>query len=150
MVTAPASGQVIDLKFTSPGAVVRPGDTIAEIVPSDARLTIEAHVRPEDVNNVYLEQPARVKFNALKYRNARMASGTVSYVSADRLIDETTRMPYYGVTILVDDKSLFAAGDLKLHAGMPAEVYIEGITQTPFQYLVDPITSVVRRAGRQM
>lgn len=150
VVTAPASGQVIDLKFTSPGAVVRPGDTIAEIVPSDAKLTIEAHVRPEDVNSVYLEQPARVKFSALKYRNALMARGMVSYISADRLIDETTRMPYYGVTIVVDDDSLFAAGELKLHAGMPAEVYIEGITQTPLQYLTDPITSVVRRSGRQM
>ena len=34
VVTAPAGGEVIDLKFTSPGAVVRPGDSIAEIVPS--------------------------------------------------------------------------------------------------------------------
>ena len=33
VVVAPAGGEVIDLKFTSPGAVVRPGDPIAEIVP---------------------------------------------------------------------------------------------------------------------
>ena len=37
VVVAPASGEIIDLKFTSPGAVVRPGEPIAEIVPSDAR-----------------------------------------------------------------------------------------------------------------
>ena len=53
VVVAPASGEVIDLKFTSPGAVVHPGEPIAEIVPSDARLMIEARIRPEDINHVY-------------------------------------------------------------------------------------------------
>ena len=46
VVAAPASGEVIELKFTSPGAVVRPSEPIAEIVPSDARLMIEAYIRP--------------------------------------------------------------------------------------------------------
>ena len=69
MVTAPAAGEVIDLKFTSPGAVVRPGEPIADIVPADANLVLEAHIRPEDINNVRLEQRARVKFTAYKYRN---------------------------------------------------------------------------------
>ncbi len=59
-------------------------------------------------------------------------------------------MPYYSVTILVDADSLNGAGDLKLQAGMPAEVYIEGITQTPLQYLIEPIDSVLRKARRQM
>ncbi|MSQ19790.1 MAG: HlyD family efflux transporter periplasmic adaptor subunit [Betaproteobacteria bacterium] len=85
VVIAPASGDVIDLKFTSPGAVVRPGETIAEIVPSDARLTIEAQVRLEDLNNVQRDQPARIKFTAFKYRNAELMTGKVAYVSADRL-----------------------------------------------------------------
>jgi HlyD family secretion protein len=52
--------------------------------------------------------------------------------------------------ILVDPDSLRAASDLKVQAGMPAEVYIEGSKQTPLQYLVEPITSTVRKAGRQM
>jgi membrane fusion protein, epimerase transport system len=150
VVTAPASGDVIDLKFTSPGAVVRPGETIAEVVPSDTKLTIEAQIRPEDVNNVQIDQAARIKFTALKLRNADMVRGKVSYVSADRLVDKTTNMPYYSVTIIADHDSLASVGDLKLQAGMPAEVYIEGVTQTPLQYLIDPITSVVRKAGRQM
>ena len=37
-VKAPASGEVMYLKFTSPGAIVRAGDPSAEIVPSDAKL----------------------------------------------------------------------------------------------------------------
>ncbi len=151
VVTAPASGKVIDLKFTSPGAVVRAGEPIAEIVPSDAKLMIEAQIRPEEVNNVQQDQRARIKFTAFKYRNSSMVTGKVTYVSADRLIDRASNLPYYSAMILADSDSVQAAGaDLKLQAGMPAEVYIEGSTQTPLQYLTAPITDTVRKAGKQM
>jgi HlyD family secretion protein len=150
VVAAPAAGEVIDLKFTSPGAVVRPGEPIAEIVPSDTRLLVEAQIRPEDISNVSLEQRAQVKFTAFKYRASAMVTGKVTYVSGDRLVDRANNFPYYSVMILVDPDSLRAASDLKVQAGMPAEVYIEGTKQTPLQYLVEPITSTVRKAGRQM
>jgi epimerase transport system membrane fusion protein len=150
VVTAPAAGEVIDLKFTSPGAVVRAGEPIADIVPVDANLVLEAQIRPEDVSNVRLEQPARIKFTAYKYRNLTMVWGKVTYVSADRLVDKTTNVPYYSVMITVDPQSLREAGELQVQAGMPAEVYIEGSRQTPFQYLAEPITSTIRKAGRQL
>jgi HlyD family secretion protein len=150
VVAAPASGEIIALRVTSPGAVVAPGEAIAEIVPSDARLMIEAQIRPEEINHVQVDQPARIKFTAYKYRSTSMVAGRVTYVSADRLIDRATNLPYYGVTIAADAQSLRDAGDLKLQAGMPAEVYIEGSKQTPLQYLAEPITSTIRKAGRQM
>jgi HlyD family secretion protein len=150
VVTAPAAGEVIDLKFTSPGAVVRAGEPIADIVPTDANLVLDAQIRPEDISNVRLEQPARIKFTAYKYRNLIMVHGKVTYVSADRLIDKAHNTPYYSVMITVDTQSLREAGELEVQAGMPAEVYIEGSRQTPFQYLAEPITSTIRKAGRQL
>jgi HlyD family secretion protein len=151
VVRAPAAGTVIDLRFNSPGAVVRAGEPIAEIVPSDARLMIEAQVRPEEINNVHLDQSARIRFTAFKFRNAAIVTGKVSYISADRLIDKASNAPYYGVMILVDPHSVEAAGsNLTLQAGMPAEVFIDGSTQTPLQYVTTSITSALRRAGRQM
>ena len=150
VVVAPASGAIIELKFTSPGAVVRPGDSIAEIVPADARLMIEAHIRPEELNHVQFNQRARIKFTAFKYRNTSMVTGRVTYVSADRLIDRASNLPYFSVTILADPESLQSVGEFNLQAGMPAEVYIEGSKQTALQYLVEPLASTVRKAGRQM
>ena len=112
---------------------------------------IEAHIRPEDINNVQLGQHARVKFTAFKYRNTLMVTGKVTYVSGDRLIDRATQP----ALLQRDDprrcrRRCRPSGDLKLQAGMPAEVYIEGPKQTPLQYLVEPITSTIRKAGRQM
>jgi HlyD family secretion protein len=151
VVKAPTAGEVIDLKFTSPGAVIRPGEPIADIVPVDARLLLEAHIRPEDINNVRLGQRARIRFTAFKYRSTALAAGTVTYVSGDRLIERATNLPYYSVMITADAESLHdMPPDFKIQAGMPAEVYIDGATQTPFQYLAEPITSTIRKAGRQM
>jgi membrane fusion protein, epimerase transport system len=111
---------------------------------------VEAQVRPEDISNVHLGQRARVKFTAFKYRNTMMVDGKVTYVSGDRLIERQTGVPYYSALILADPQALAAIGDFKLQAGMPAEVYIEGSKQTALQYLAEPVTTTLRRAGRQM
>ena len=150
VVVASATGEVMELKFTSPGAVVHPGEPIAEIVPSDARLLVEAYIQPNQINHVHREQGVRIRFTAFKYRSTTMVTGKVMYVSADRLVEPASHMPYYSVMILADADSLHAAGDLKLQAGMPAEVYLEGATVTPLQYLLEPITSTLRRAGREI
>lgn len=150
VVVAPATGEVIGLKFTSPGAVVGPAEAIADIVPSDTQLLVEAHIRPEDIGSVRLHQRARVKFTAFKYRNTSMVTGRVSYVSGDRLLDRQTNLPYYSVMIQADLESLRSIGDFKLQAGMPAEVYMEGVTQTALQYIAEPITTTIRRSARQM
>lgn len=150
VVVAPASGKVIDLKFSSAGAVLRAGDAIAEIVPDDARLLIEARIRPEEIDHVFLEQKARVKITSFKYRTTSMLAGKVSYVSPDRLVDRSNNTPYFSVTITVDDLALQSASELKLQAGMPAEVYMEGVKRTPLEYMLEPITATVRRAGKQM
>ena len=151
VVVAPASGEIIDLKFTSPGAVIRPGEPIAEIVPGDDNLVIEAHIRPEEISHVYIDQPTRIRFTAFKYRSTSMVTGKVTQISGDRLIERGSNLPYYNVIIIVDPESLqAAAGDSKLQAGMPAEVYLEGAPQTPLQYLAEPITSTIRKAGRPL
>ncbi len=149
IVRAPVSGEIIDLKFASRGSVVRPGDTIAEIVPADTNLFLESRIRPEEIGYVTLDQPARIKFTAFKYRNTSMVSGKVTYVSGDRLIDKTGN-PYYSVLVLADADSLKPLVDFKVQAGMPAEVYLDGTPQTPFEFLTEPIMATVRKAGRMM
>jgi HlyD family secretion protein len=99
---------------------------------------------------VRVDQLAEVKFTAFKYRSESMVKGRVSYVSGDRLTDRQSGMSYYAATIQVDGEALRQAGNIKVQAGMPAEVYIQGTKQTPLQYIVEPVTTTIRKAGRQM
>ncbi len=149
VITAPASGEVIGLKYPVPGAVIPPRETIADIVPDDTRLVTEARIRPDDINRIAQGQPADIRFTAFKYRTTQLVRGKVIYISADRLVDRATEAPYYSVLVEADPASLAKAGDLKLLAGMPAEVFIEGEKRTPLQYLLEPVTQVLRHAGRE-
>jgi HlyD family type I secretion membrane fusion protein len=149
VIVAPADGDVINLKFTSPGAVVSPREPIADIVPANPRLVVEAHIRTEDVSRVHKDQSAEIRFTAFKYRTTQLVEGKVFYVSPDRLVDQATKQPYYVALVEASPESLAKAGDIKLLAGMPAEVYIKGEERTPLQYLVEPVTQVLRHAGRE-
>lgn len=149
VISAPATGEIIDLKYATPGAIIPPRETIADVVPDDTRLVIEARVRTEDINQIQRGQAADIRFTAFKYRTTRLVSGKVIYISADRLIDRADNLAYYSALIEADPESLRTAGDLKLQAGMPAEVYIKGEERTPLQYLIEPVTQVLDRAARE-
>jgi len=149
VIVAPADGEVIDLKYATPGVVIPPRETIADIVPADTRLLTEARIRTEDINRVHKGQEADIRFTAFKARTTQLVHGKLVYVSADRLVDRATNVPYYTALVEADPASLASAGDLKLLAGMPAEVYLKGEERTPLEYLAEPVTQVLRRAGRE-
>lgn len=149
VILAPADGHVLNLRFTSAGAVVAPRETIADIVPSNPRLVVEARLRTEDVSRVQPGQAAEIRFTAFKYRTTKLVEGKVMYVSPDRLIDRDSRQAYYSTLIEADAAQLAAQGEIRLQAGMPAEVYVRGEDRTALQYLVEPVTQVMRRAGRE-
>jgi membrane fusion protein, epimerase transport system len=149
VIAAPAAGEVMNLRFTSPGAVVSPREPIADIVPSDARLMVEARIRTEDVSRIAQGQAAEIRFTAFKYRTTQLVAGKVFYVSPDRNVDRQSGAPYYTAVIEADAASLARSGEMKLQAGMPAEVYVKGGERSALQYLLEPVTDVVRRAGRE-
>nr|WP_217346622.1 HlyD family type I secretion periplasmic adaptor subunit [Noviherbaspirillum sp. L7-7A]MBV0881090.1 HlyD family type I secretion periplasmic adaptor subunit [Noviherbaspirillum sp. L7-7A] len=149
VIVAPADGEVMDLKYATPGVVIPPRETIADIVPDDTRLLTEARIRTEDINRVHKGQEADIRFTAFKARTTQLVHGKLVYVSADRLVDRATNVPYYTALVEADPASLASAGDLKLLAGMPAEVYVKGEERTPLQYLAEPVTQVLRRAARE-
>ena len=149
VIVSPVAGEVMDLKVTAPGAVIPPRETIAEIVPDNQKLIIEAMVRPEDINRVQRGQAAQMRFTAFAYRTTKLVDGTVKYISADRMVDRQANTAFYVAHIEADPTKLVEAGDMKLLAGMPVEVYIEGEKRTVLQYLMEPLSQVVNRAGRE-
>ena len=149
VIAAPVAGQVVNLKFATPGSVISPREPIADIVPADPRLVVEAHLRTEDVGRVAQGQRADIRFTAFQYRTTKLVEGKVFYVAADRSVDRQTNQAYYVALIEADPASLAQSGEMKLQAGMPAEVFIKGEERTPLQYLVEPVTQVLRRAGRE-
>jgi HlyD family type I secretion membrane fusion protein len=149
LVKAPVAGEVVGLRVTTPGAVVGPRDPLLELVPENPDLIIEARVQPEDIASVSKGAAADVRLTAFKQRITPVVSGEVVYVSADRLQAKPDEPPYYAAHIRVGPDALQAAGDLRLQAGMPAEVFIRTESRTALQYLLTPVSAYLQRSMRE-
>ena len=139
---SPVRGIVKNLKVTTRGGVVGPGETIMEIVPLDDKLYVEAQIRPQDVAFLHEGQPASVKITAYDYTIYGMLQGELVFISADTIQDETRRdeQPYYRVRVLTDKAHLDGPnGPLPIKPGMVAEVDIQTGRKTVLEYLLKPI-----------
>lgn len=146
-VIAPIGGEVVGLRVFTAGAVVGPREVLLEIVPAEKTLIVEARIRPEDINHVHVGDEAEIRLTAYKQRTTPLVGGRISYVSGDRLVDtENKNAAYYVAQIAVPPANL---GELKMLAGMPAEVFVRTDTRTVLDYLLAPVTSYLRRAMRE-
>jgi HlyD family type I secretion membrane fusion protein len=147
--TAPVAGKVVSLAVHSKGAVVRPGDLVMEIVPLNDQLDVEAHVRPEDADDVHVGMTARVNLGAHNQRRLPMITGIVRTVSADRLVDQHTNQAYFNVIVAVDRSQLKDYPDVKLIPGMPVDVSLDTGARTAVDYFLEPISAVFRHGMRE-
>ncbi|HSP24789.1 MAG TPA: HlyD family type I secretion periplasmic adaptor subunit [Saliniramus sp.] len=152
-IVAPVEGIVVKLRYHTSGGVIEAGKNIMEIVPQDEKLIIEARVRPQDIDGVKRGQKAMIRLTALNQRVTPMVEGRVIYVSADALPDErfSERMQgdLYVARVELDPSSTDSIKDFQPTPGMPAEVYIETLERTFFQYLAQPLRDSMARAFRE-
>jgi len=150
VVTAPVSGTVVDLRFKTEGGIVRQGEEILDIVPSEDALLIDARVSPTDIDVVHAGLSAQIHLSAFSSRGLPRIQGLVRSVSADRLVDSQTHQAYYLARVEVDREELRRIDPhLDLIAGMPAEVLIVTRERTLFQYLFEPFFDTFRRSFRE-
>ncbi|HZF30163.1 MAG TPA: HlyD family type I secretion periplasmic adaptor subunit [Gammaproteobacteria bacterium] len=146
-VRAPVAGKVVSIFHES--GVVKPGETLMELLPGEDLLVVEAHVRPEDIDNVAQQQKVRVRLTAYSQRRTSSLEGRVQEVSADRIIDRQGDKAYYLARVIVDPTELAAHSELKLYPGMPATVFIETGEETMLDYLLSPLFSGLERGLRE-
>jgi HlyD family secretion protein len=149
VITAPIAGIVNNLRFRTQGGVIRPGEPILDIVPTEEKLVIDVLVNPTDIDLVEPGMNALVHLTALSNRSTPRLDGLVSRVSAERIIDEQTGAAHYNARVEVERSALVEIGDPRLTVGMPAEVIIVSRERTMLNYLLQPLTDALRRAGRE-
>jgi HlyD family type I secretion membrane fusion protein len=145
-IRAPQSGIVVGLDVHTLGGVISPGQPILDIVPKEDELVIEAQVAPQDIDKIAIGLEATVRLSAFDLRSTPELSGTVFATSADRLIEEASREPYYLVAARIPDAELAKLQGLELVPGMPAEVFIRTGERTALSYLLKPLTDGMARA----
>ena len=150
VITAPISGVVLNLRFKTNGGVLKPAEPIMDIVPAEDMLLIDAKVSPVDIDVVRVGLHAKVQLTAYSGRSTPRLNGIVRTVSADRIVDEGSRQPYYLARVHVDREEIrqLHAG-IDLIPGMPAEVLIVTGERTMAGYLFQPFLDALWRSFRE-
>ncbi|MFN8831173.1 MAG: HlyD family type I secretion periplasmic adaptor subunit [Labrys sp. (in: a-proteobacteria)] len=152
---APVAGIVTNMRFFTPGGIVRPGEPILDIVPAGERLVVEARIDPKDIDTVAIGLPAEVHLTAFRQRRVPLILGKVIYVSADIEIDAEARARgqqggFYRARIELPADQLRLLHDLPpLSPGMPADVIVSAGERTLLEYLLEPLRESLRRAFRE-
>ena len=146
---SPVDGIIKTLHVRSVGGVVKPGERVADIVPADDRLIIEAQLPPQDIGYVRAGQTAKVTLASADASKFGDIEGSVERVSPDTLVTEDGR-PFYKVRI-VTSQSYFADGKLRydLFPGMQVMASIQTGSRTIIEYILDPLIGRMGDALRE-
>ncbi|MEQ5829368.1 HlyD family type I secretion periplasmic adaptor subunit [Sulfitobacter sp. NFXS29] len=149
-ILAPTTGKVQSLAVTTRGSVIRSGEILMEIVPSDETLLIDAKIAPVDVDNVRPGLETEVRFSAFKARLSKLVLGEVLSISTDVVTTkDSSEAPYYLARIKVPDENLTDEIREGLTAGMPADVVILTGERTVLQYMLDPLSEAIFKSLRE-
>ena len=148
-IRAPISGTVHELNVHTVGGVISAGEQLMLIVPASERLTVEARVSPQDIDQVRVGQTAALRFSAFSQRTTPEINGAVSRVSADVTTEQRTGIAYYTARIAIGPDELARLGDVRLVPGMPVEAFIKTADRTVGSYLTKPLFDQVARAFRE-
>lgn len=148
-IKSPITGIVKNSRYHTIGGVVRPGDPILDIVPSEDDLVVEAKLNPVDRGFVRTGQKATVKIDTFDYSRYGGIEGEVISVAPDSTVPENA-MPYFKVVVRTDKPYLGEESEgLAITPGMGATVDIHTGTKSVMEYLIRPVLKLRAEAFRE-
>lgn len=148
-IRAPIDGIVNRVLLSTRGSVVKPGETVVEVVPGDQTIVVEANVLPSDIGFITQGQKAQIKITAYDFSVFGALSGYVSVIGSDTITNENGEN-FYVVKIDLDQDFLAVKNkSLKVIPGMTAQVDIITGKRSPLEYIFSPITKTLQESFRE-
>lgn len=102
---APTDGVVKLLRVSTVGGVLRPGDELMQISPSDDELLLEIKVNPVDVGQLVTGLPVSLRFDAFDSGIYGKVEGRLRYLSPDTLTEPGAggqQQTFYRAQVAID------------------------------------------------
>lgn len=148
-IRAPISGRINEQSVFTEGGVITPAEVLATIVPASAELRIEVQLPITAIDQVYLDQTARIRFSSFNHRTTPEILGRIAHISPATTVSTATGEPFYIGHVDVLPEELGQLNGLELLPGMPAEIYLATQEQTAAAYFVRPLVDQFERAFRE-
>lgn len=149
VIRAPDNGIILRLPKNTVGSALKPGDTVAELLPTGSELLVEARIAPQDIDNVQVGQAARLRLVAFSSKAVPDVAGEVDYVSADRFTDSNGKDSFYTARIRLVGSLPTELNGKPIQSGMPVEAFIKTGDRTFFSYLMRPLQDSFTKAFRE-
>lgn len=139
---APMDGVLFQLPIKGAGAVVQPGDLVAEIAPKGATLILKAQMPSRDSGFLQVGMPAKIKFDAYPFQDYGIVNGYVNWVSPDSRIVETPQgnVEMYELKIAIDRPYLQTGNQrISFTPGQTATAEVIIRERRVIDFILDPI-----------
>jgi hemolysin D len=153
---SPVDGSVLDVPKRNIGSVLREGETLLTLVPTDKAMPLDLAVESKDVAYLHVGQSVRIKFESLPYQEYGSAYGTLialtsdttsdNAVSQDKSSDDsraraTNERRFYRAQVHIDRTDMRNLPDgFQFRPGMKASADIKVGLRTVAAYLLHPLT----------
>ena len=148
IIKSTSDGTITNINFYTIGAVVEAGMKLAEIVPDDDDLVVEARVLPQDVSFIQDGMKAYISLTSYDESIYGRAKGEVLKVSANTRSDQDGTT-FYIATLSADFEEFSSKVNGIIQPGMQTQISIIGDKRTVLGYLFSPVTKLTSKAFRE-
>lgn len=146
IVRAPSPGVINHLAFRSRGEVVKAGDLVAKIVPTDNDIVAEVRLDPKDIGHVSVGDKAEIKVSTYDHNVFGIVPGKVTKLSASTFQSEQGEV-YYKATLRMERHSVSAGGVAhRITPGMLVQADLVTGEKSLVQYLLKPVYTSLNSA----
>ena len=140
---SPVAGVVKQLKINTVGGVLRAGDELMQISPTQGEQVIEVKINPADIGQLKLDLPVAIKLDAFDYSSFGTLQGKLSHISSDTLTEQATNgqsSTYYRAQVRFDAPIVNPKlARVAIKPGMTATVDVRTGYRSILEYLAKPV-----------
>jgi HlyD family secretion protein len=140
-IASPVDGIVFQLPIQHPGAVVQPGQTVAQIAPEGVALIFKAQMPSSESGFLQVGMPVKLKFDAYPFQDYGVVPGRVRWVSPDSEKTQTSQgeIETFELQITLDQTYILAENRrVSLTPGQTATAEVIVRQRRIIDFLLDP------------
>jgi len=149
VIRSPIDGMVQALSIATVGGIIQPGARIMEVVPLNEPLQVDAMIPVQAIDKMVPGLAVDIAFPAFNHAHTPNIPGRVNTISADRLMDEESKQPFYLAQVDVTPEGMHLLGSNHIRPGMPATVTIKTGERNLLSYLLKPMLERVDSAFKE-
>lgn len=140
-VRAPEAGIMQEVSFPNSGEVIAPGDTIFELLPTQAHLIAEIEFNPVDIGHLENGDEVILKIETYDARRYGQVSGTITSISPNLVFDPEVSREFFRATIELDQTTIGSGiWERDLRAGMAVTAEVVTANRMAIAYLLKPVS----------